>query len=83
MLVLDTGIDGGNTQLVLWIDTGHDYVPVRCEMRIQSRVAERVDTLWGMVNNTWAPNSPYRHFGQPKGLTPSHRIHLRPCCKRC
>ena len=48
------------TQLVYWIDTTRDYVPLRYEVRIVnllggSTVRQRTETSWEKVNDTWIP----------------------------
>jgi hypothetical protein len=82
MIVLDD-IENkqSTTPTIVWIDTAHDYVPVRSEVRVispgHSFTRQQVETSWGQVNNTWVPlRSISRLFGLDGAATQVDDVRL-------
>ncbi|MGM0488772.1 MAG: hypothetical protein ACQESR_18695 [Planctomycetota bacterium] len=57
VIVLDPNVDDGMTQLVWWIDTAHGYVPLRTEVRLNSRPYQRLEASWTRINGVMVPVS--------------------------
>lgn len=60
------------THVVLWIDTAHDYVPVRREVRCvapdgRSFTVQRLETSWGEISKTWVPIKSVSRFFSADG----------------